>query len=117
VCVLERRGKFYRKRCMGACGLERRSLVQGGICLMEPECLQLPTSSYTREQLIQRAMFRAGHSHRVLFVPYIHSVWSGVVVYNTGVPDLTEGLHSVDFGDESMVLRVVPVVDVHVQFM
>jgi hypothetical protein len=94
------------------------SFVRGGICLIEPESLQFPAScSYSREQLLQRALFHAGHTSRVIFVPFKHAVWSGLVLYNTGVPDLMEGLYSVAFGSDAMSDIVAPVIAQHAQCM
>ena len=83
--------------------------VPGGVTIFSvDEDLQL-LSEVTRMQLLQRAMYCAGHRHHLMFFPAPSVKYTAF--HYTGVQDGTHGLGNICIGDEAMQSRVAPMFD------
>ena len=86
------------------------AFVPNGAILVAPEYMQFPATSATKYELIQRAFYRAGRQHRLMFVPHESTVWHGVALIYTDIIAQEAGYERILFGGEDSVRVLAPIV-------
>jgi hypothetical protein len=82
-----------------------------GALLVAPEFLQqFPPTTASPDELIQRALYRAGRLHRLIFIPHESTVWHGVALIYTDMLSDDSGFERVLIGDDRFVRLLAPIV-------